>query len=463
MFASPIGNGLEAISIGEDFDPEIGLAEPAKYRTAALRPRGPPEPSEGDIMTIHFQDNQPSARFGTAPTSALPTCDDPESVAPGEKANLLIVDDTAANLTAFASILEELGQNVVTARCGRDALQSLLRQDFAVILLDVNMPEMDGFETATLIRQRQSSERTPIIFVSAISTTETHAYQGYSLGAVDYIFTPVVPEVLRSKVAVFVELYLKNQAIKRQAARLRQLDQQEHERRLNEATESNAELEAFAYTVSHDLRAPLRAMQGFAQALLEDCVERLSPTGQDYAQRIISAATRLDSLIQDLLLYSRISHATLRLERVDMRRVIADAIAQLDVSSQQAPECIIRQEPFHPVVAHHSTLVQMVGNLLSNALKFVAPGVRPRVRIRMEPRLNLARLWIEDIGIGIAPEFHARVFRIFERLHGVEAYPGTGVGLAIVRKGAERMGGSVGLESQPKKGSRFWIELPLAN
>src|SRR5437016_2761844 len=181
-------------------------------------------------MSRHETD-EPPTRQSEART---PEVDSRTSAA---RASILIVDDTPENLTAFECVLTELKENIVTARSGQDALRCLLQEEFAVILLDVNMPEMNGFETAALIRQRQSSEHTPIIFVSAILTTEMHAYQGYSLGAVDYIFTPVVPEVLRSKVSVFVQLFKQNQEIKLQAARLRLMDQMEHERRLGEAAE----------------------------------------------------------------------------------------------------------------------------------------------------------------------------------------------------------------------------------
>jgi signal transduction histidine kinase len=226
--------------------------------------------------------------------------------------------------------------------------------------------------------------------------------------------------------------------------------------------ETNAELEAFAYSVSHDLRAPLRAMQGFAQALLEDCEGELSAMGLDYTQRIIAAATRLDSLIQDLLLYSRIAHRNLDLSAVDTHQAIHDALAQLEAAVRDAQATVGLVDPILPVTAHYGTLVQVLGNLLSNAIKFVPPGVKPQVQVGMEQDGSTARLWIRDNGIGIAPEFQERIFRVFERLHGVDAYPGTGVGLAIVRRGIERMGGRVGVDSMPQQGSRFWIELPLA-
>src|SRR4030095_11671822 len=170
----------------------------------------------------------------------------------------------------------------------------------------------------------------------------------------------------------------------------------------------------------------------------------------------------MDALIQDLLTYSRMSHTELELQPVDLDQVIAQALHQLEAPLREANAEIELSRHFLKVVAHHGTAVQITCNLISNAIKFVTPGVRPRVVMRTEQVENFGRLWVEDNGIGIAPEFHARIFRVFERLHGVDKYPGTGVGLAIVRKGAERMGGRVGIESALGQGSRFWVELPLA-
>lgn len=223
--------------------------------------------------------------------------------------------------------------------------------------------------------------------------------------------------------------------------------------------DANEELEAFAYSVSHDLRAPLRAMEGFAQALLEDYAGELDPQGEDYARRIMRAAQRMDRLIQDLLAYSRVSRMEIRRSPVRLRQAIEEALGNLAEEIQARGAQVAIEEPLPTVLAHRSVLVQAVTNLLSNAVKFVAHGVQPRVRIWAEERGERVRLWVEDNGIGIAPEHHERIFRVFERLHGVETYPGTGIGLAIVRKGVERMGGQVGVESEVGQGSRFWVEL----
>ncbi|HKS38579.1 MAG TPA: ATP-binding protein [Verrucomicrobiae bacterium] len=222
----------------------------------------------------------------------------------------------------------------------------------------------------------------------------------------------------------------------------------------------NEELEAFSYTVSHDLRAPLRAMHGLANALLEDCAGQLDDAGKDYTRRIMAAANRMDTLIQGLLSYSRLSRIVLEPTTIALDSVMRTTLCQLEAEIQERDALITVEAPLPRVMGDPLALVQIVSNLLLNAIKFVAPGVKPEVRVRAETRGDQVRLWVEDNGIGIAPEHQERIFNAFERLHGIETYPGTGIGLAIVRKGIERLGGRVGLESAPDRGSRFWIELP---
>jgi len=267
------------------------------------------------------------------------------------------------------------------------------------------------------------------------------------------------------------------------------------ELRTNQLQAANEELEAFAYTVAHDLRAPLRGMQGLAEALLEDYRELLDELGQEYAQQIVNSGQQLEELIQDLLAYSRLSRTDLSLQVLDLESAVAEAIAmvQADAKSRQAQISV--RSPLPAVIAHRVTLVQVIANLLTNAIKFV-DGAPPQLQIWAEEikqpqegetesntvgeltratvgqwehsQLLMAssllpvciiRLWVEDNGIGIAPEHQKRIFRVFERLHGIESYPGTGIGLAIVKKGVDRMGGQVGVESQLGQGSRFWIQL----
>jgi signal transduction histidine kinase len=227
-----------------------------------------------------------------------------------------------------------------------------------------------------------------------------------------------------------------------------------------EVTRVNAELQAFSYSVSHDLRAPLRAMQGFSQALLEDYGDRLDDRARSYAERIAGAAAHMDQLIQDILAYSRLTTKEIQLQAVDLRSVVERVSGQMagEIRAREAEVTVASSLP--SVASQDVILTQVLENLLSNALKFVTPGVRPRIRVWAEEREGKTRLWIEDNGIGIAPEHQDRIFQVFERLHGRESYPGTGIGLAIVRRGMERLRGAAGVESEPGKGSRFWIELP---
>jgi len=520
------------------------------------------------------------------------------SEGPPLKANILLVDDRADKLMAVEAILSSLGQNIVKARSGKEALRHLLHQDFAVILLDVSMPCMDGFETAMIIRKRASSEQTPIIFVTSINTSENHIAKGYSLGAVDYMLTPIVPEILRSKVAVLVELQNKSELVRRQAEQLRLLEESRHqrqlaevadrleletkrnrfftlsldllaiasfddffiqlnpvwestlgftvdelrsksllefvhpedrsemadrlnqlklgsapayfenrclcrdgsirwlgwtaapfsseqlvyifarditsrraseteikslnvelERRINDLTEINQELEAFGYSISHDMRAPLRSIRSFAQFLREQSAAALSAESRDYLERIERAAKYMDLLLLDLLQYSRLSSCDLELVCVDIGAAVSDVLASIEPEVQERKAEIQVRKTLGVVMAHPATLRQVLYNLISNSLKFVEPGQLPRIEIWSEPRGGVVRIWVADWGIGIPAQYHKKIFGLFQRLHSQDSYPGTGVGLALVRKGLERMGGRIGVESQPNQGTRFWFEL----
>jgi two-component system CheB/CheR fusion protein len=220
-------------------------------------------------------------------------------------------------------------------------------------------------------------------------------------------------------------------------------------------------LDAFSYTVSHDLRAPLRAMSSYGQILVDDYSGKvLDATAQDYARRVTEAARRMDALVQDLLEFSRLTRAEIPLERVEIGTVVSRLLEEMAGEIAEKKAEVQVDDPLPAVLGHRLTLGQVFSNLLSNAVKFVAPGVPPRVRVRSGELGDHVRLWVEDNGIGIPREHHARIFGVFERLHKQEEYPGTGIGLAIVRKAIDRMGGSTGVESEPGKGSRFWIELP---
>jgi len=389
------------------------------------------------------------------------------------RVNILLVDDREDKLLALEAVLRRLGQNLIFAHSGKDALRCLLKDDCAVILMDVSMPGMDGFETASLIRQRPRSEHTPIIFVTSVGGSENEVYKGYSLGAVDYILTPIVPEVLRAKVKVFVELYSKSEKIKQQAEQLARDNTalKEAERKIQDLnmrlekqvaalTEVNKELDAFSYSIAHDLRSPLRSMQGFAEILIEDYAPKLGLEGAELARRIIWSSTRLDRLLSDLLAYSRLTSADLSRIPINLDEALADVLFSLEKDTRDKAAVVEVQKPLGWVHGHPATVTQVLANLITNALKFMASGRTPQIQIGSTRYDKRVRLSVQDNGIGIEPEYHAKIFGLFERLHPSQEYPGTGIGLALVRKGVERMGGRVGIESEPGKGSTFWVDLP---
>jgi PAS domain S-box-containing protein len=535
-------------------------------------------------------------------TAPMVMPDLPEEEIQESKVNILLVDDRADKLLALEAVLQDLNENVVTARSGKEALRHLLQTEFAVILLDVTMPGMDGFETASLIRKRPSTEHTPIIFVTSLNQSENSISRGYDLGAVDYILSPIMPKVLRSKVLVFVELFRRTLKIKRQAERLRHFEEEALKRQLSETvdrlemetkrnrfftlslnmlaiadfdgymlqlnptwekvlgytenelkgrpgmefvhpddrermaaemenirqgrsvdyfegrycckdgsvrwlgwtatpfpsekliyifarditdqkgaqvkinnlnaelknhvqqlTDTNKELEAFCYSISHDLRAPLRAMRTFSQALMEDYSSSLNEEGRHYLERISHSARYMDAMLHDLLEYSRLTLADLPVLNLDLEHELGEVLLSIESEIKARKAEITIDLEANRAMAHPATFRQVFWNLVSNALKFVPPERAPRIRVVGEAKDNLVTISVFDNGIGIPAEHCSRVFNLFERLHRDPNYPGTGVGLAIVRRAIERMGGHVGVESTPNEGSRFWVQLPMNN
>jgi PAS domain S-box-containing protein len=232
-------------------------------------------------------------------------------------------------------------------------------------------------------------------------------------------------------------------------------------RRTAELQLSNTQLETFVHSITQDLRAPLRSIQGFAQLLGQEHAKNLGQSGRDYANYIGKAAQMMDLLLADLLALSVISQQKIELAPVALETVVQSALSGCETEIVESEAHVDSNAPWPAVVAHATTLRQVLVNLIGNAVKFVA-GKVPEVRLRTEERPEgMVRIWVEDNGIGIPPEFHQRIFQVFQRLH-VTSYAGAGIGLAIVKKGVERMGGRVGLESVPGEGSRFWIDLAKA-
>src|ERR1700704_5305428 len=373
---------------------------------------------------------------------------------PETTVNILLVDDDPTKRFAIKTILSPLGETVVEASSGADALRQLLRQEFAVVLLDVRMPMMDGFETAQLIRQRPRSELTPIIFVTALDQAETDMGRGYDLGAVDFVFAPVVPAILRAKVAVFVELYRAQQELRRYRSRLEMLVDE----RTTALTAINRELEAFSYSVSHDLRAPLLAFDGLSKALLDDYGGRLDPKADDYLMRMRRASQTMTSVFDGLQTLFRLTSGEVHREQLDISDL---ALGTAEEVRANHPERSVGVEIAPGMTASgDKRLVQiLLTNLLSNAWKFTGPTEGPRVQVGSELVDGEQRFFVRDNGVGFDMIYAHRLFGAFQRLHSQSEFPGAGIGLATARRIVNRHGGRIWAEGAVGEGATFYFVL----
>jgi signal transduction histidine kinase len=349
----------------------------------------------------------------------------------------------------------EIGPQSIT--CGVAAF----RKERVIVRDVATSPQWENFRSEALAHGLRACWSTPIISVG-----------GHVLGTFDIYYSEASAPT--EEEAGFVEIVARTAAIVAERDRAqRALDESraklaEHaqtlELRVQERTaklrETVSDLESFSYSISHDMRAPLRAMQSFAQILAEECAEQVGPEGKDYIRRIISASDRMDRLIQDVLTYSRVTRHELKLEAVDVEKLV-DGILETYPQFHPPTAHIEVKRPLPRVLANEAALTQCFSNLVGNAIKFVAQGVEPRVQIWAEQGDGgRVRVFVRDNGIGIEKEAHEKIFRIFYQLD--RSYEGTGIGLSIVRKAMERMGGSVGVESEPGRGSTFCLELKLA-
>jgi two-component system, sensor histidine kinase and response regulator len=384
-----------------------------------------------------------------------------------DRVNILLVDDQPANLVALEAMLQGLGQNLIKAESGREALKWLLIHDFAVILLDVKMPEMDGFETAALIRQRDKSRHTPILFLTAADNTQTQAVRGYAVGAVDYLVKPVVPEFVRSKVAVFVELAKKNELLRRQAELLARSEQAARElaearaELVRDLEHKNRELESFSYAVSHDLRAPLRRIDSFSRAVLESQGDRLDEAGQRFLSRVREASQQMSQLIDDVLYLSKVTRAELRDQEVDLSSLATLALARLQ-EAEPTRQVEIKLRPAVVVTGDGQLLRIALENLLGNAWKFTAKEPSARIEFGVTQVAAEPTYFVRDNGAGFDMAYADRLFGPFQRLHPQAEFPGSGIGLATVQRIIHRHGGRVWAEGLVGQGATFQFTLGRA-
>jgi len=374
-------------------------------------------------------------------------------------------------------LLKRDGLELLKANSGSQALEILLSHEISLAFLDVQMPEMSGFELAELMRGATRTRHIPIIFLTAGAIDQRRRFQGYEMGAVDFLFKPIEPHILQSKADVFFELArqrneLRNTSeakarlvedLRRAQAELRQYSdglEKKVEERTAKLRETIGELEHFSYTIAHDMRAPLRAMNGICQILQEEYGNCVDDAGRDYLRRIVQSSTRMDHLIIDALDYSKAVRNELTLERINPGPLLHEIVESYPQFQPFRAQIEIPNN-FRLVLGNRAALTQSFSNFLGNAIKFIQAGTLPRVHVWDELRGKRVRIWFADSGIGIPDDQHARIFEMFYRLH-TEEYEGTGVGLALVKKVVERMRGTVGVESELGKGSQFWIELQSA-
>lgn len=374
-----------------------------------------------------------------------------ESAPPAKtRVNVLVVDDDATKRFALRTILTPLEDNVVEASSGADALRQLLRDEFAVVLLDVRMPIMDGFETAQLIRQRPRSELTPIIFVTALDQAETDMGRGYNLGAADFIFAPVVPAILRAKVTVFVELFRAQQELRRYRTQLESLV----EERTVALTAINRELEAFSYSVSHDLRGPLVSFDGVSQRLLEDYGTELDDKAKDYLERMREASERMTSVFDGLQMLFRLTSGEIRREQVDIS-AMAKRIVEDMRSASPVRKVTVEIAPDISASADERLVRILMSNLMNNAWKFTGPKGSARIAIGREIVDGESRIFVRDNGVGFDMIDSHRLFGAFQRLHSQSDFPGAGIGLATARRIVNRHGGRIWAEGAVGEGATF--------
>lgn len=378
-----------------------------------------------------------------------------------QRARVLLVDDNAAKLFSLETVLSELDLELVTASSAREALKHLLHSEFAVILLDVSMPEMDGFELAALIRQRPRFEFTPIIFVTGISTSDAERTKGYGMGAVDYMFLPIIPEVLRAKVSALVDLYKKSEQVKRQAQELANLNQQlaaqlqSIETLNHQLALSNRELEGFTYSVSHDLRAPLRTVSNFCTQLRSECAHSLSGKGLKYLDFIESGLESAERLIQGFLNLTRVSQAPMRKRELDLAEMARQLLPELP--DHKRAEWVIPDQL--PAFGDAELLATALNNLLSNAIKFSAQTAEPRIELgSLQEGPGPKVFFVQDNGVGFPPEYAERLFAPFQRLQAGQETT-SGVGLATVQRVISRHGGTLWAEAVDGGGATFFFTL----
>ncbi|MBT5551483.1 MAG: response regulator [Nitrospina sp.] len=357
---------------------------------------------------------------------------------------VLVVEDKVVNLSVLMKLLNEIGLNITIAPDGEVALNLIPKLKPDLILLDIMLPEMDGFEVCIKVKADEATKNIPIIFITG-KTDNEDIMRGFAVGGVDYITKPFNPNETLAR----VQTQLKLQAVTKQLI--------ENSKRLEE---SNRELEDFCSFVSHDLKAPLRKIMYFEGRLSEECSELLDETGEKYLSKIQDSTTRMGQFIDDLLEFSKITFAAKEFKPVDLNIIVQKVLENLEVHIKQVNGTVNVQE-LPSVEANPIQLSQVFLNLISNALKFSRIDVAPIINVQSERTGDgTIKIMVQDNGIGIDCKSLKRIFNPFQRLNQHKAYKGSGMGLAICKKIVDGYQGTIEVESQLDQGTQFTIVWP---
>ncbi len=404
---------------------------------------------------------------------------------------ILLVDDREDNLLSIETILAPMGYHFVKATSGRQALKVLLSEfDFAMILMDVRMPNLNGFETAALIYEREKLKHIPIIFITANNYGDENMYKGYQSGAIDYIFKPINPDILRAKVGVLIDLYKMNRLLVEQERKLisinKNLEREIEERKSNEEKvkklnqqlleniasleSANKDLERFAFMASHDLQEPLRKIRMFSDRLFNK-YNTVSEEDTKSIMRIQKAAERMQALIIDILSFSKVSADKTDFCDVDLNTLVKEIINEMSEEIKEN-KVAISVEEMPSLYVNPNLMSTVFQNLIGNAMKYRRKDIETKIKLRHEISQGInghsqiltnryCRIFVEDNGIGFDPKYSEEIFGMFRRLHKHDEYTGTGVGLALCKKIAELHNGYISARSKLGEGSTFILSMPL--
>lgn len=383
-----------------------------------------------------------------------------------EQVTLLIIDDKQENIYALERLLEKSERTFLTTTDGKEGLKIALEKDIDLVILDVQMPGMDGFEVAQVLKSHKRTKDIPIIFASAEKKERQSIMKGFEEGAVDYLSKPLDPELTRAKVSVLLKIQVQKRQLLEKNLSLEKAERHIHE--LNAHLQKNVEqleivnkdLESFSYSVSHDLRAPLRSIIGYSKILEEDWFEKLDDSGKKALQCVQQNADRMNRLIDDLLQFSKLGRKDVAKAEMDTANIVQSVLSEMN--SATTHQASIDVKHLLPTFGDYALIRQVWINLISNAIKYSSKKEKPQVVIGSEKTDSETVYFVKDNGAGFNMEYVGKLFSVFQRLHKETEFEGTGVGLALVHRIVKKHGGRVWAEGKPGEGATFFFSLPFS-